>query len=90
MINGAYALAGALIGFMTSLAGVGGSAVMTPRLLLFWLRTWLPQVAVLLKFVIHPQRPHDDVCVAELRDITNFAHRFKFEARCKTALDFVL
>jgi uncharacterized membrane protein YfcA len=36
MIDGAYALAGALTGFVVGLTGVGGGALMTPILLLFF------------------------------------------------------
>ena len=36
MIDGAYALAGALVGFVVGLTGVGGGALMTPVLLLFF------------------------------------------------------
>ena len=36
MIDGSYALAGALTGFVVGLTGVGGGALMTPILLLFF------------------------------------------------------
>ena len=36
MIDGAYAVAGALTGFVVGMTGVGGGALMTPILLLFF------------------------------------------------------
>jgi uncharacterized membrane protein YfcA len=36
MINGGYAIAGAITGFMVGLTGVGGGALMTPILILFF------------------------------------------------------
>lgn len=52
MIDTAYALAGALTGFVVGLTGVGGGALMTPILLIFLVyrpRQPLPQTFGLLR-----------------------------------------